>query len=89
MPELFYEVYEREYANAWIDFGLIKEKSIADQVQMTVVAGTASAGVIAATTAAWAPYAAPFVFAAVYFLLSWINSEEKVKTAKALNDAKT
>lgn len=89
MPELFYEVYEREYANAWLDFGLIKEKSIADQVQMTVIAGTASAGVIAATTAAWAPYAAPFVFAAVYFLLSWINSEEKVKTAKALNDAKT
>jgi len=56
---------------------------------MTVTAGGASAALIAGVSAAWAPYAAPFVFAAVYFLLSWANGEEKARVTKAINDAMT
>jgi len=89
MPELFYEVYERQYANAWNDFSLIKVGAIIQQIAMTVAAGGASSALIAGVSASWAPYAAPFVFAAVYFLLSWANSEEQARVSKALNDAIT
>jgi hypothetical protein len=86
LPDLFYEVYKKEYGTAWRNFNEQKTKDILDQTLMTFIAGLASTAVSVATEGN--TLAAAGTFALVYFILSLINQAVKEEYFKNAAKAK-
>ncbi|MHA2338680.1 MAG: hypothetical protein ACXACX_15335 [Candidatus Hodarchaeales archaeon] len=82
--QLYYDVYYKEYGEAYNSYRENLLEDIVIQVGTTVIAGVSAA--LVGILASWLT---PFVFAGMYFLLTWANSETKKREMKNRQTSRT